>query len=421
MRKILYLLIIVSIFVNSCSDDDLTVLSNRIALKELTIENSQIKLEWNRPYIQNFDSYRIIRTTEPITNFENYYYYESIAKITDIDETVFYDNLTLKEDVFYTVVATSSATNALVSNSQKLDNTGKVIFEDRPNDVVFYPEGNKLFMFYRSKIYLVDYETMEISDSIVLSPDEHYGTLGNFNNKDELYVSCSNGSIRIFDIKTLTEIATISVGGNIKSVVCDDFNNLYLKTYGRIYSYSRSTLNFIDGYSGVFSYNGTIKHLKNSNRIIEITSNISPDNLIYYDHDNSGNFTSADDDNYHGDHPLNHEIFECFPEGNYFITDKVGAIYNQYLDYVTQIGDWYYNEFENFFVDNYIYAIKAEEKEIELYSKTSFSYVKTYTTTFYPVFVFKDNSELIIIGSDYYESNYYYGNAKYTIEKINLN
>jgi len=419
MRKILHLLVILSIFVNSCSEDDITILSNRVALKELTIENNQIKLEWNRPYIQNFDSYRIYKTNQPISSFDNYY--GSIAQISDIDETVYYDNLTLEDDVYYTVVATSSTSDALVSNIQKLDNSEKVVFEKRPHDVVFFPEESKLFLFIDSKIFSVDYESMEITDSIVLPSSENYGSCGNFNNNNELYASCSDGYLRIFDIETLTEKATIRAVGSIKSTVCDEYNNLYIKTYGRVYSYSRSTLNFIDGYSGAFSYNGKIKHLKNSNRIIEITSNISPVELIYYDHDDNGFFTTANSDNYHGDHPLNHEIFECFPEGNYFITDKVGAIYNQHLGYVTQIGDWYYNQFDNFFVDNYIYAIKSEEKEIELYSKTSFSYIKTYSTSFYPVFVFKENAELIIIGSDYYESNYYYGNAKYTIEKINLN
>jgi len=413
------------IFVNSCSEDDLTVLSNRIALKELIIENNQIKLEWNRPHIKNFDFYRIYRTTEPITNFDNYYYNGSIAQITDIDETVYYDNLTLEENVYYTIVATSSTSEPIISNCQKLENSDQVIFDDSPYDVVFYPEGNKLFLFMGTKIYSVDYELMEIADSIVLSSDENYGSLGNFNNKDELYVSCSNGYLRIFDVNTLIETANIYIGGNIKSTVCDDNNILYIKTYenwdGNLYSYNRSTLNQIDKYSGWYDYNGRIKHLKNSNRIIEITSSISPDDLIYYDHDDNGFFMTANNDNYHSDHPLNHEIFECFPEGNFFITDKAGAIYNQNLGYVNQLGGSY-SLYEHFCIDDFIYAASSEKKEIWKFSKMYHTSVQNYPTLYYPKFIYKDGNQLIIIGYDYYDSySSSYGNIKYTIEKINLN
>lgn len=51
-----------------------------------------------------------------------------------------------------------------------------------------------------------------------------------------------------------------------------------------------------------------------------------------------------------------------------------------------------------------------------MFSKSSYSYIKSYSTSVYPAYVFKDNNELIVVGTDYKDFEYY-GNAIYSIEK----
>ena len=420
MKKVFYLIVFVFLY-TSCSKDDSIVLSSKLALKEIIIENNQIKLEWNRPYINNFSYYAVYKTSEPLTSGN--YYYGSIAQISNIDSTIFFDVWSLEENIYYTVLAYNSSNVPLVSNSQQLNQSDLVIFNSYPNDVVHYPKGNRLFLFMDNKVYSCDYESMEITDSIVLGSFDNYGSLGSYNGNDELYVACSNGFVRIYDINTLSELAYISIGSNVQSVVADDNGNMFIKSYmnwdWELFSYRRSTLNQTDIYSGWYGGDrGRIKHLNNSNTIIEIPIN-SSSKIIYYDHDNEGNFINAFESNNYS-YPKNSEIFEIFSNSDYIITDKSGAIYSSDLDFVRQLGDSYYDYYNDFCIDDYIYGASAVEKEIKLFSKSSYSMVKRNPTSLYPLLVYKDNNELIIFGSDT-EQYMYYSKSKFSIEKITLN
>ncbi|MFC2103849.1 hypothetical protein ACFLS4_00665 [Bacteroidota bacterium] len=416
MKKTFYLLVSLVLLI-SCSENETAVLSSKIALKEITIENNQIKLEWNRPYIRNFSYYAIYRTNQPLTSVYDYYY-SSIAQIYDIEETVYFDDLTLENNVYYTIVAFSSDNEPLISNSQKFERKNLIVFEESPNDVVFSSQNNLLFVFIENKIYKCDYDSMEIKDTIVLASSLNYGSVGIYNNETELYVSCSNGYVRIYDTNDFTEKGFVFIGGSVKSAILDKYDILYIKTYlnydGKVYSCQRSTLNLIDEYTSWYSYDCKIKHFKNSNRIVEIPSS---SRIVYYDHDNNGSFTDSDYI-YDYDYPKSNDIFELFPDEDKIITHKSGAIYNSSFNYIAQLGDNYYDYYNHFFVADYIYAASAVAKEIKLFSKTSYSLIDTYNTSFYPMYVFKDNNELIIFGSN---DNSYYSNRKYSIEKLTLN
>jgi len=421
MKKIFYL-VIIAIIASCSNNDDFDLLSKRLALKEVVIENNKVKLEWNRPYINNFSRYLVFKSNNPDIDYSNYYY-GAIAEIYDIEETTYFDNLSLEEDVYYTIVAYSYNSESLVSNTQQLTRDNIIIFQNKPDDAIFYPEQDNLFIVISNVLYKLDYKLMEIQDSIILGSSPNYWSLGKYNGNYELYAGCCNGYAKIYDANTLDEKVSFYVGGEIQSVVTDNNGNLFIKSYegwdGVLKSYKRNGLTLTDTYTGWFDYKGKIKHLNNSNRIIEITTSVSPVNLIYYDHDSEGNFTNVDDDNYHGDYPLDAKIFTTFPDGDYFITDNEGAIYNSNLTYIAQLAYGYASYYNNFFIDDYIYAAYAEEPQIQVFSKTSYNMVNSYNTSYYPAYIFKDSNELISISSE--NSNYqYYSNSKFTIEKITL-
>lgn len=417
MRKLIYF--VSTLFILSCSNnDDFDLLSSRLALKEIVIENNKIKLEWNRPYINNFSRYVIYKSDIP--NVDYTHYYNNVIEIYDIDETIYFDNLSLDKDVYYTVVAFSQNGEPLVSNSQKLLRDDLIIFNDKPSDAILYPENNALFIFIDRKIYLVDYENMEVADSIVLNSNENFGSIGSYNGSDELYIACSDGFARIYDINTLNEVNNIYVGGKVKSVITDSYNNLYIKTYknydGDLHCYSRVTLNLIDSYTDYYNYDGKIKHLNNSNRII---SRFNDRYVFYYDHDLNGNFTNSGYI-YNSNISYNDNIIEIIEGSEDIIVGATGVILNSNLEYITQIGDNYNNTFSSFSGEDYIYASNFNNKEISLFNKVSYYLVKNYSTNLYPLNVFKDNNTMIIIGTDKMDYQYY-SNAKFSIEKITIN
>lgn len=414
MRKTLYLLIL-SLLLYSCSEDEGNFLSSKLELQEVTIENNKVKLQWNRPYLPGFINYVIYKTPEPF-NQSGYYYNNLVATITEADETIYYVNLSLDEDVYYTVIAYSEYGEPLVSNSQRFIRDDLIIFENTPTDVVFDATNKLLFVFVNNKIYKCNYENMEVEDSILLSSSNNYGSIGDYNGQKELYVGCSNGFLRIYNIGTLEEKAYVMLGGNVINAELNDQNILFIKAYddydGIIYSYNRASLNMIDQYESWYSENGKIKLFRNVNRVVEIDDSYR---ISYYDYSEDGTIINADYE-YDYSYPKSTEIFELFPNEDKIITHHAGAIYNSNLQYVTQLGDSYYDHYNHFFIDDYIYAASGEYKQVRTFSKSSYNLIKIYETSFYPVKVFKDGNELVIFGSN----EVYYG-AKYTIEKISIN
>ncbi len=417
MRKCLGLILIALLLISSCQEEEAQFLSNKIELKEITVQDNKIKLEWNKPYIKNFNRYLIFKSDDPITDYSQYY---SFAEINDIDQTIYYDNLSLEKETYYAIAAISSTSEPLISNSKKFVREDLIIFKNNPNDIVFYSEQNNLFVFIENKIFVVDYENFEISDSIVLNSDENYGSIGNYNGEDELYVACSDGNVFIYDMMSLNEKANFYVGGKVRSVVADNNNNIYVKTYdssGKMTSYNRETLSPISTYIG-FSTTGKLLHFSNTSRIVERTENNYY--IYYYDHDLSGNLTNV---GYIYNYNISYyeDISEITNETDYFIVGTTGVVFDSDLNFVDEIGDQYGNSFSSFFSEDYFYASVFENKEVQVFSNTNLNYIKEYSTNLYPLKVFKDNNTLIIFGTDEYYYDYYYSTTNFSIEKINLN
>jgi hypothetical protein len=408
MRKTFYL--IVMLFLAACSDNsDYVTLSSRLVLKDITLENNRIKLEWNRPYMEDFSYYTIYRSDVPGTNFT---YINKIEEISDIDKTVYFDKTCLEENVYYTVVAYRYENDPLFSNTLSFSRNDVVVFEE-PNDVVFYPEKKNLFVFLNTAVFVVDYEEVTITDTIVLNSVINTGFIGNYNGKDEMYFGCSDGYVRIFDIDNLNEINSFYVGGSVNNIVTDNYNNLYVSNSNRLYSYDRATLSYIDTYSGSVFYVGKKKHLKQSDRIVGFYGRSHY--LSYYDHDIAGNFT--DSDNEYISTSYRSTLLEVF--NDIIFVGSHCSVYTKDLNYITQLGD-YSDEFSSVFIDDLIYVADMGNKEIKSFSKTSYLPVNTYSCGLYPLIIFKIEEELIIIGTNFNEYQYI-SDEKYGIEKITLN
>jgi hypothetical protein len=120
--------------------------------------------------------------------------------------------------------------------------------------------------------------------------------------------------------------------------------------------------------------------------------------VLYFN--DSGNYISGKEDNYHGTYDLAPQLCKVAPNGMYFITDYTGAIYNYDLTFknylVNAVTTPNFADFEFSDDSNLIYAAMIQQKSINVYDQNR-NLVKTIPLTAYPIKLLKgSNNELIV-------------------------
>jgi hypothetical protein len=398
-----------------------TVLINTLSPNSLNISLTQdlifnISIDWDSSEsdISKFELYRSTNTYDPGTllstlnsNVMNY-----------VDYKVPYS-----ESVFYYIKAYNS--EGYSSKSNTVESKGSPVYEINAKQAEILPNSSMIYFRSGNKITSFDYEEMTIKNQSSFD-----GTIGYFNIENngfgnELYIPNSDGWLYIYDLSTFELKESISVGVPVECVVSNGSGLLFTSVSpspwweNPIRVFNRTSLSFIDG-GGDFD-DTRLKLLPSKNEIIEITTSISPIDMDYYQFDLSGNFVQHKNDKYHGDHPLDPDIFKISPSNNYLITSNKGAIYSadatmKYIGLLPR-GSEYFSDFE--FYETSIYAGLSTQKAIFVYDNTSFNKTKEIKTKGYPVFLFRKTDQLIVISSPN-QFNSYNGPQTIGIEIIQL-
>lgn len=385
-----------------------TVLINTLSPNSLNISltqdlNFNISIDWNSPEsdISKFELYRSTNTYDPGT----------LLSTLNNNVMNYYDNkVPYSESVFYYIKAYNS--EGYSSKSNTVESKGSPVYEINAKQAEILPNSSMIYFRSGNKITSFDYEEMTIKNQSSFD-----GTIGYFNIENngfgnELYIPNSDGWIYIYDLSTFELKESISVGVPVECVVSNGSGLLFTSVSPSpwwedpIRVFNRTSLSFIDG--GGDHDDTRLKLLPSENEIIEITTSISPIDMDYYQFDLSGNFTQHKNDKYHGDHPLDPDIFKISPSNNYLITSNKGAIYSAdaTMTYIGLLprGSEYFSDFE--FSETSIYAGLSTQKAIFVYDNTSFNKTREIKTKGYPVFLFRKADELIVISSPNQFSSY---------------
>lgn len=434
MRKVILYLLICFIYL-SCKKEVKEVIvvtpatTSSIQLEvDQVINDSTIVLKWSKFTGSDFQKYRLVRNATYLKNGQFESFIEPVDSSINVNHLSFTESkMPLAQDIYYTLYVSTDTTQY----NQGLKAVDYVYYK-RPNslvsgipsDVLISKQQKRLYLTVDNAITLVDY-----SGRIITSKEFPAGVgfcgLGDFNGSNELYVPVNDGWLQILDAATLQLKDKIYVAGYAIGSVVAANEKLYVSssdlTGGAFYSnsikvYDRATKTLI----GRTGYNERTRLLPldgTSVEMIDLTLNISPIDLAYYQFSSGGVPLLKKEDTYHGDYLIDASIVRSFPDGSKFITSSSGTIFNKSL-----VFDRYLKQYGNFsdFAFNsdgsIIYAAKAIEKKIDVISYPSTATINSYSTAFYPYKIFRDGNTLICVSRTYINQQMTY----LLIEKIDL-
>jgi len=278
-----------------------------------------------------------------------------------------------------------------------------------------------------NKIVGLNYETSNVQVQSTFP-----GIIGYFHVADngfgkELYVPSSDGWVYIYNTDNFTLKESINVGVPVTCIISDHSGLLFMSTRPSpwweepLKVYNRGSLQYIDG-NGDFD-GCRLALLPSNNEIIEITTTVGPIDMDYYKLNASGNIILHKDDKYHGDHPLDPDIYKIAPANNFLVTAKEGAVYtaDQNMDYIGMLprGTAEFTDFEFNANASLVYAGLNGEKKIHVFNSSTLLKIDEKNTKGYPYKIFRKGNELIILSSPspfgYYNTPSYIG-----VERIQL-
>ena len=441
MRKILLILLLIPVVFSSCEKKELETgtpktYNNKIELEPLNVFKDSVRLNWSKLDTTAFVEYWIIRSEgDFVPEFQNIHYnpynpYPNLLhRITDPNVTSFVDkNLPFTPVLEYYVVGmlsgqqTASGRPHILSNSQKFSRPEIKALEIQPFDVLHNKDDKLLYLLESAsgEISLYNYEKDELITTIHSNATIGYSDIGTYNQKKEIYVPRNDGWVFIYDASNLNRIEQVAVGSPASSLVYNN-NKLFVSTSER--AWNSGPIKVINRQTKALVSEGgdyeqtRLKLIPGSNsEMIEITIYVGPVNLSYFKFDQNGNYVSGHPDRYHGDYPLDHKVFEIFPNGQQFITSSQGAIYDKSLTYKTRLphGNFEFTDFAFDPVKNLVYC-GTNSKSVEVYSLSDYSLVKSIATKGYPLHLFVNEGKLISVSKTMATSQY-----KVVVEKIDL-
>lgn len=431
------LLLIFASLLLSCEEDETlcpecpSVYSNQIILNDLEVIGDTVKLSWSKLDTIQFAGYLIVRKDdkETVVDPGNSYSNGIIARIYDSNVTTYSDkDIPLLPYLEYQVIGivTSNYSNSYIfSNPKTYERESINIFEFDLLQVIPDTDNNLFYFIEKDQgvITIFNYKDLLVEKSITTDATIGYCSIGNNGGRKELYVPRSDGWVFIYDAETLEKIDQIDIA-HPASCVVNNNSKLYISTD----AWTNRPLKVYDRISKQMIYEGgdfddtRLRIIPNSNtEILEVTINIGPTDLDYYKFDANGNFITHKNDMYHGDYPLNAEIFRFFPDGGKFITSSEGAIYDVNMNYINRLpqGNLSFSDYAFNSGTTTIYCACSNAKSIIAYSNPNFNILNEYKTKGYPYKIFRKDNTLICI-SKIIKDTYYSTTDQFIVEIINL-
>lgn len=405
--------------VTSSASININMLHPKSIQAELTDNPNQTKtISWT-PLDTNIKSYEVYRYTDQASNPV------LIASLDSQNTNYTDDSIPFANELFYFVTAIN--TSDYKRDSNIVSSTGNPIFNIYTQQIEISPTEPIIYLRSYNDIIAINYETMEKTLQSSFPSTVGYFHIGNNGFGQELYIPSTDGWIYIHNISDFSHKESINVGVPVTCIISNNNGLLFSSQEpspwweNPLRIFNRNTLSYVDG-NGDFD-KGRLKLLPSGNEIIEITTSISPIDMDYYKFDSTGFVINHQNDDYHGDHPLDPDIFKIAPQNNYLITSEKGAIYtaDQNMTYkgVLPRGSVLFSDFE--FNDNasVIYAASKYENKIYLYNASTLQKISEIETKSYPYRIFKKNNQLIVTSTtDPYD--YYNRAPNIGIEIINL-
>ncbi|PXY02280.1 hypothetical protein DF185_06430 [Marinifilum breve] len=404
-----------------------SIIINTLAPKSIDLEVEKLadhsaKLKWS-----NLD-HEVVKM-ELYRSIPGQYNSELVTSITNFSSNEFIDTkVPFAEKLSYYAVLYNKENYERTSNW--VETTGTPTFLNSIQQAELHPSKPIIYMLSDNKITAVNYEDYTVVDELSLNGSIGYFHIGNNGFGNELYIPSSDGWLYIYDLDNLNEKEKINVGVAVECVISNNKGLLFASVSPSpwweqpLRSYSRETLEYIDG-SGDFD-DTRLRLLPSGNEIIEITTSITPIDMDYYKFDESGKFTLHKEDRYHGDHPLDANIFKVSNVNNVIITSREGALYhaNSSMEFIGTLprGNDTYNDFEFNSNETKIFAGINDKKQIDIFNYSSLSRIDNFKTKGYPVFILRKDNKLVIVssGNSYSNSYYYSSHGDIGIETIDL-
>jgi hypothetical protein len=426
-RTTLYLF--ACLFCLSCKKEDVTVITGpsstivQISIGQV-VNDSTIVLTWPRYTGAKFKKYRLTRTATYLKNGQFQEVTEEIDASTDLNHTSFTEkNMPYARDINYYIAVLNSDNQLFPPTTSVSYQRPNSLVYGEPTDVLFSKQQQSVYITERYRITKIDYHTGRQTVSKAFPTGIGFCSLGAYNGEEELYVPTSSGWLQIVDPGTLElkdkiyvagfEVASVAVANDKLLVGSSDmavgYNNC-IKVYDRATKSLVSRAGFWDRTRVLLLNSSTME-------FIDLSVNLMPIELSYYQFNANGSLLSQKRDNYHGDYPMDANIVRAFPDGSRFITSSSGTIFNKSLvfdRYIKQYGSYTDFAFNN--NGSVIYAADRNGKKIQAISYPGLSITGSYTTVSFPYKIFRDENTLVCVG----KSAAAQLNTYLVVEKINL-
>ena len=388
---------------SSSASIEVSILSpNAIILLEPVKSEGEILLEWTEYQNSDFLKYEVYRTDGNCTEQNQ----ELLGTISDKGTINFTDELPPFEfQVCYFIRVTNNENNSRNSNQETVDLPSGHIFNFEAYDMLKHPTENYIYLIDQGgqKLIKFNYTNFEVVNETNLQGTIGYCDIGDNGFGVEIYAPSDDGWIYVYNADDLSQTTSINTGLNTSSVVANGLGHVIAGVRPSpwweqpVRTYQRSNGIHIDG-NGDFD-GDRLRMIPGKNEIISISTGVSPVDMEYFKIGIKGNIEIHQDDQYHGDYPLNPRIFRVSDDGTYSITSRNGAVYlaNSSMEYKGQLqhGSLEFSDF-TFSADGaIIYAATSNRKSIQIGNYPSLTRDNEILTKGFPVFIIRDGDKII--------------------------
>jgi hypothetical protein len=381
-----------------------TLLPSPIILATPEKTPNGILLNWNENQQSNFKKYDVFRSDNNCTDANKVL----IASITDQSETSFVDEFApLEFQVCYFVEVRNEENQFRKSNNQVIDFPSGYIFNFIPYDMLKHPTQEYIYLLDQGGQRLIkyDYNAQEIVGETNLQGTIGYCAIGDNGFGVEIYTPSNNGSIYIYNADDLSLVTSINTGLPTTSVAVNGLGHVIAALLPNpwwdqpVRTYLRSNGLNLDG-NGDFD-GDRLRMIPGKNELISISTGVSPVDMEYFQLTNDGFINLHQDDQYHGDYPLNPRIFRVSNDGTYSITSSNGAVYlaNSSMEYKGELqrGSLEFSDFAFSDDGSIIYAGTSNRRSIQLGSYPSLIRNDEILTKGFPIIIERDGNKIISV------------------------